>query len=1628
MPLLSQNSPAFSALIKHIQAKLPAAQAVQVIKFVTHHYSSIADEELAEHPLEDLYASVLLQWQTMAQRSVSDISCRIENPTLKTHGWQSPHTIITLCQTDRPFLVDSMLVALARLGIHVHFLVHCGCLPVQRDAAGKLVQVFAKTDQVPKEAVAEAVIYVEIDRQVDDPKVIAALQQKLIEIMQDVKVATNDYPAMRERLASEIQRLRSNPAKIDATMLDEYLEFLSWIDNDHFTFLGQADVVLPAKGSKEPMHFKPGSGLGLFRHQHWLDAKDFADGFLVARDQIFSSQPILVSKSALESTVHRGVKLDVISIKQFDQGKVVGETRFIGLYTSAAYHSDVMNIPMLRHKAERVIQRSGYSLKGHDGKTLLNVLDTFPRDELFQIGDDELFDTAIRIMQIQERNKVRFFIRKETFGRYYYCMVFLPKDAYNSDVRLKMQQLLMTALRGKTVTYEQHLLESILCRVDFIITVDPTESITFDVNVLEQQLIQVAHDWQDQLKTALTQTSAAESNALILYHKYQRAFAVGYRADYSGEQAASDIVHIEQLLQETEPLSLYFYRESNTNEPSLRLKVFHKNTGLPLTTVLPILENMGLKVLEERPYEIKLSADITVWMSDFELQLTAAVDLAAIESVFTDAFVRVWLNQAENDGFNRLIAIAGLSWHEVRILRACARYWVQIGCRYSQPYIENALADNAHLARLLVALFVKRFDPAESAQKRQQQVKQIHQQLTEGLAKVTNLDHDRIIQSYIHIIGAILRTNHFQRNAAGQLKEWLSFKLQPAQIPDMPKPTPKFEIFVFSRSVEGVHLRMSSVARGGLRWSDRYEDFRTEVLSLMKAQQVKNAVIVPMGAKGGFVAKCLSSCVGRDQIQQEGVSAYKTFIRGLLDITDNVVAGKIIAPKEVVCYDEEDPYFVVAADKGTATFSDIANSVSAEYGFWLGDAFASGGSNGYDHKKMAITARGAWEAVKRNFLSIGRDVQTEPFTVVGVGDMSGDVFGNGMLLSPQIRLLAVFNHQHIFIDPNPDVTVSLQERQRLFNLPRSTWADYNRELISQGGGVFERQAKVIELSVEACQALGLEQNKIEPSELIQAILKAPVDLLWNGGIGTYIKASTENHFEVGDRQNDAVRVDATELRCKVIGEGGNLGVTQRGRIEFALRGGLINTDAIDNSAGVDCSDHEVNIKILLNDLLAQKLLTAEQRNPLLASMQEEVSTLVLRNNYDQTQTIRCSLANDSEGVDIYARLISELVREAGLDRRLEMIPSDKELQARRINGQGLTAPEFAVLMAYTKLIIRRVLLGSKLPDDPYFFKYLRAEFPECLATDYSEAMKQHRLAREIIAAQVTNTWVKYMGIDFVHRLYDQTGATVEMIIRAFEVMLQVFSVPTIWHHIEKLDGKVPAPLQYQMMQTLRRSLRRSVRWLVRHCRENADIMTYIEVLSPQIAKLRHMQVHLLDEKSRLARQERLQQYHEQGVPKALASQIIGFDVASPVFDVIEISLNNELPLEKVAAVYGELNQQLSLAWLRECLLGFAARDDYWEILSSSALRDDLDRCQSFLTRSVLESTAEDLPVEQRVTAWIEHYRFIVRRWLYQVDEFKLNKPDLVKLITALRSLSDMMETVKVSQNLRTYRRLATFAK
>jgi glutamate dehydrogenase len=1606
------------------QAVALAGEDHSTASLVGRFWRFAPDEELVGYTPAEMYAAALAHRELAGTRLPGELRLDISAPSD-----EQPHTVVQIVIDDMPFLVDSVIALLTAHQLQVHLLVH-PLIVVRREPLGALAQVEA--DVEPDDAIdgdlVESWIRVEIDpiRSVEARE---QLHNELRRVLTDVRDAVDDWPRMRQRavvIADELAAARGSDRKLPVPDKDvtDTIELLKWLAHEHFTFLGYREYQLDG----DLLTAVPGTGLGILRGDRSTPRK-LSSMAPEAHERALEKRLLVITKANSRATVHRSAYLDYIGVKVFNEaGEVVGERRFLGLFSSSAYRTSVRELPVVRRKVMEVLDRSGLSPRGHSGKDLLQILETYPRDELFQIKTDDLYEAVIGVLRMAGRRQLRLFLRRDGYGRFISCLIYLPRDRFTTSNRLAMQEILLRELNGIGVDYTTRVTERMLARVHFIVRTDPAHPPgAVDPNVLAELLADATRMWDDDFSLVL-ERKLGEEPAKDLFQRYAAPFPDSYKDGHTPYEAVQDIAKLE-LLEESGQLEMHLYRKRRVNreghaEPDdadVRFKVYRYGEPMMLSAVLPVLHSLGVKVVDERPYEVRRT-DGTVYLYDFGLLPPAAHrELSEVRPQVENAFAAAWRGEAEVDGFNELVLRAGLTWRQVVVLRAYAKYQRQTGNVFSQRYVESTFIAYPEIARLLVQLFEVRFSPRLQMveEERARRGGELVEQITGLLDGVDSLDQDRILRSYLTLMRATLRTSFYQRGADGRPKSYVAFKLDPQAIPDLPAPRPKYEIFVYSPRFEGVHLRFGAVARGGLRWSDRREDFRTEVLGLVKAQMVKNAVIVPVGAKGGFVLK------QKPGDRDEAVACYRLFIGALLDVTDNIHSGKIVPPRDVVRHDGDDPYLVVAADKGTATFSDIANEISVSKDFWLGDAFASGGSAGYDHKKMGITARGAWESVKKHFRDLGMDTQSQDFTVVGIGDMSGDVFGNGMLLSEHIRLVAAFDHRHIFLDPEPDPASSYAERRRLFELPRSSWADYDASLISKGGGVFPRTAKSIPVTPQVRAALGLGEAKaVSPAELMRAILAAPVDLLWNGGIGTYVKAAAETHADVGDKTNDAIRVNGQDVRAKVVGEGGNLGLTQRGRIEYARvggprddtgagRGGRIFTDFIDNTAGVDCSDHEVNIKILLGGAVTDGELTLPDRDELLAAMTDEVAALVLRDNYEQATALGNARSQAHSLLPVHRRMLTTLERSGQLNRELEALPSDKELAARYEAGEGLTAPEFAVLLAYVKISLEREVLADVIVDEEWTNGVLARYFPTPLRERFAARMAGHRLRREIISTALVNEVVNRGGTSFVFRAMEESGASAADVIRAYVVIRDVYGMPDLWAATEKLDNKVPTPAQTLVYLETRRLLDRAVRWLVSNRRSPIDVAGEIARLRPGVGALLPQLPTVVIGAERRSQDNHVSTLVERGVPEELARSVARVVYGFGLLDILETSAATGRDATEVAKVYFVISERFQI----DVLLSHISRlprGDRWQTLARMALRYDLYAALAGLTAEVLQSTSSEAAPEDRVAEWEQVNAASMARAGNAMGNVEEAPADLAALSVLLRQIRTLVKTSSAS--------------
>jgi glutamate dehydrogenase len=1610
--------------------RLQEAQA-----FCDAFFARVAESDAAVHTTAQWAALVDGLVESMQQRQSGQALVRLLNPA-DAHAGRSLLQIVT---DDMPFLVDTVNVIVSAK-LQIHMVIH-PVLKALRDESGKLKELGGAA------GVSESIMHFEVDRVADG----VAQDQLIAEIeaaLDDVRLAVGDWAAMRDKALAIAAELPQRKLPANAASVEEASEFMRWIADDNFTFLGYREYEVAEADGEQVLRSLEDSGLGILqRNERSVAPRSLRSLAASELPQSGAIDTIILTKTNARSHVHRAGYMDYIGVLKFDaNGRAIAEQRFLGLFSSNAFMARPQDVPLVRHKVEAVLVRSGLKRDSYSGKSLRHILETLPREELFQSSADELFATAMGILELRQRARTRLFVRRDRYGRFFTCLVFVPRDRFSTSVRERIEALLGEALHAEQSDSSVQMGEAALARLTIVLRPKIGDRPVYDVAALERSVASIVRNWHDEVRDALVH-ARGDHEGVVLANRYARSLPAGYVEEVSPAVAAEDVYQLS-LLDGDNALRMSFYHPVKTPE-SLRFKVYRRGGDIALSEVLPQLENLGLRVLTEHVYEIPCdTAPLSI--QDFEVQpvgqLTFGVE--QVSALFEDAFEQIWRGNAENDGFNRLVLGAKLDWRQVAVLRSYCKYLLQTGVAFSQAYMENTLNRYPAIAGLLVELFLAKFDPRRenlSETERQlagtalagemralipQHVQAAHPTLIDGLGaalalprneqcatvhsaigvlleSVSSLDEDRILRGFMAVVHATLRTSFFQL-WDDAYRPYISFKIDSHKVPDLPKPVPYREIWVCAPRVEGIHLRFGAVARGGLRWSDRREDFRTEVLGLVKAQMVKNTVIVPVGSKGGFFVK-KSPDGDRDEVLAEGIACYRLFINGLLDITDNLIEGKVVNPHDVVRHDADDPYLVVAADKGTAQFSDIANAISIEHNYWLGDAFASGGSHGYDHKGMGITAKGAWESVKRHFRALGRDSQTQDFTCVGIGDMSGDVFGNGMLLSEHIRLLAAFDHRHVFLDPNPDTVRSFAERQRLFNVPRSSWDDYDKSLISSGGGVYPRSAKSIPVSAEVRTVLGLKPDveHMAPNDLLNAVLKAPVDLLWNGGIGTYIKASSETHAEVSDRANNGLRINGADVRAKIIGEGGNLGVTQKGRIEAAQKGVLLNTDFIDNSAGVDTSDHEVNIKILLNDAVQRGELTEDARNIQLAAMTDEVGQLVLWDNYRQNQAITLMEHQSVGRIGSMAHFIRTLEAEGTLDRQVENLPSEAELTERKSRGLGLTRPELAVLLSYDKIRLFQQLLDSDVPEDPYLSKELVRYFPAPLHEKYAEHMQRHRLKREIIATAVTNSTINRMGATFMMRMQEDTGQGPAAIAKAYTAAREILEARELWGEIEALDSQVAEDTQIDAIKQIWSQLRHMTRWLLNRPGATLDIAANVERYQAGVSALRQALPGVLTPTGKGDFSSSQEKWEGLGMPAKLSVRLARIPELRAALDMVEVTQLSQQPMEKVAHVFYELGEALDLEWLRDQIEALPV-EGHWHAQARGSLLDELNHQHRALALQVLNLTTDRKDVSP-VQAWLQRDDATLQYTRSMLAEILTQNADYPIASVAVRRLAQLAQ-------------------
>lgn len=1599
----------FAELEERINGQYPAPLAAQLFSFSRKIYDLAAIEELGDAPLEKVLR--FLQ-DFLAFTKKVDLNNPKVNVYCPEESQSMGSTEIFIIQRDMPFLVDSVRIELNRRGMNIRT-IKSTILNVTRDTSGTLLSAFA--DEREEGSCKEALIFLNVDfygSALDQHE----LTQSLIEVLQDVEAVTDDFLPMVHCMDEAIDHVRANPSDFPEHDVGELAGFLQWMKTDAFIFLGCAEYSLIGEDNAlrlEPLSEQP---LGLFALHPVAMHETVLNDLSVGLQTFFDNKlPLAFTKSSLRARVHRQAYSDYIILKRYDaSGHMIGVSLLMGLYTSRVYTMSPFSMPLIRQRIKQVLDRVGFPAGSHDYKAMCQLIEVHPRDELFNCSADELYQALMGIWQINERRMVQFFMRVDPFEQFVNCLVYMPRDIYKTSIRENIESYLKAELDASECEFNTYFSESILARTQFVLRINSDRYLNVDRKTLGEKIVQLTRSWCDDLFDAAVEQWGDELGHEMI-RRYGSAFPASYQDHFDHVNAIDDINLFHPLASDAE-IAMSFYQQDGDDHNVVRLRLFHRKKQLELSSLVPMLENLGFRVLGEHPYQITPSESEQVWLHDFSLRfgLDVDVDVSAVRHNFQEAFNAVWLGNTENDSFNHLVVGARLDWRTVALLRLYARYMKQLGSSFSQEFISHTLASNLEITRNLVALFHCLLDPKIAGEERQEyaRAERLNEKIIQAMDQVSNLNADKVLRTYAQLINATKRTNFFQLDSGGEYKRYISVKLSPREVDDTPEPRPLFEIFVYSPRMEGVHLRMGKVARGGLRWSDRMEDYRTEVLGLVKAQQVKNAVIVPTGAKGGFVSKRLDPKGSREEFLQEGFSCYQLFISGLLDITDNIVDDKVVSPECVVCRDYEDPYLVVAADKGTATFSDFANQISSERNYWLGDAFASGGSHGYDHKKMGITARGAWISVQRHFCEKGLNTQTDEITVLGIGDMSGDVFGNGMLMSPCIKLVAAFNHQHIFMDPNPDPASSFVERQRLFELPRSTWEDYSSALISEGGGVFSRDAKSIKLSSQIQTRFGITENELKPNELIRKLLVAQVDLIWNGGIGTYVKASTESDQDVGDRANDAVRVNGRDLRCRVFGEGGNLGMTQRGRIEYSLHGGFCNTDFIDNSAGVDCSDHEVNIKILLNELVRRNELTMDQRNQLLEDMTDNVSRLVLHNNYRQTQAISLAYHHCQTDFSEYWRFIQQKESAGLLNRALEYLPDDEVLAEREKRSLGLTRPELSVLVSHGKMLLKDAVLATSVPEDSYVAKSITQAFPEQLFHLYPAQVENHSLRREIITNQIVNEIINTMGLTYCQRQVASTGAGIDEVVRAYVVVRDVLGLDRVWKQVESLDHQVPFGVQFELFNALMRLGRRASRWILRNRRSCLSPEREVHVFGPKLAELQLLLPTLLSGQQGEWMEE-VDRIVALGVQQNIAVLVASSNFLYFGFGIADIAVQTRKPVWLVLELYYRISVELDLDWFADQIVQLEP-SSRWEDFARESYVDDLENQRRSLATSLLSGVKSAKDIDAVVNIWKAAQSQLIDRWKAMVVELRAApKKDFAMYSVALRELLDIVQATQL---------------
>jgi glutamate dehydrogenase len=1584
-------------VLEMVDARTAPERRDAIAAFAKAYTRRLADDDLAETDADELYGMVLSTFGFLDGRGSHPVRVRAFTPDPATDGYAIPGTALETNTDDSPFLVDSVQEELAARSLVVRRRLH-PVVGTIRDEAGHVERVLSGRDASHR----ESILHFELERTLSERER-EDLEARVTAILHDVRLVVRDFEPMQDRVRHMIEVARAGAVRYSAQEVGETVDFLEWLLQLNFVLLGYREYELLGGEEDRAIQAAPGTGLGILSD---VGRSAFSEPTLLAtldpniRRRIEDGDLLVFSKTNAYSTVHRRARMDYIGVRKVNaDGEIIGEARLIGLFTSKAYMEPATKTPLLHHKLEQILTAEDLIPGSHDYKEVVELFESFPRDELFSASTSELRRLVVGLLQLEKHGGIRVLVRKDLYGRSVSVVVALPRDRFNATLRKRLQRLFLQRFNGSTVDYHLSLGETENARIFFTVHLEPGVQIPeVPYEELEQEVERLARTWDDDLHDALVARVGVQRGGMLA-DKWGPRFPNYYKASAQWNLIVDDVLALEEL--ESRPEGFYVGLSNEVaGERLTRVRLYKTGGKVDLSAFMPILEALGLRAVEEIPTAIQ--GEGKVYIHDFGVldARGAVLELDTAAERVAATISAVWRGEAESDSLNRLVIFAGLTWREVAITRAYRRYRQRVAPAFTEEYRNNAFAENPHIAARLLHLFQAKFDPSSGAT--EEDLEEIRAQITDDLQAVASLDQDRILRGMLGTVDATVRTNAYLEG-----RDYLSFKLCSADVPEMPKPYPLFEIFVYSPEMEGVHLRNGRVSRGGIRWSDRREDYRTEILGLMKAQKVKNAVIVPDGSKGGFVLK--RSPAAPEDLRAEVVKQYTTLIRGLLDLTDNRVGGEVVHPDGVRVLDGPDPYLVVAADKGTATFSDTANDLSERYGFWLGDAFASGGSQGYDHKALGITARGAWESVKRHFRELGVDVMTQPFTVVGVGDMSGDVFGNGMLLSPSIRLLAAFDHRNIFVDPDPDPAASFAERQRLFLTPRSSWNDYDRSKMSVGGDVFDRRSKEVVISPQVREALGIPDDvhdDMTPAELMHLILTAPVDLLWHGGIGTYVKASSESNADVGDRANDAIRVDGHEVRAKVIGEGGNLGCTQLGRIGYAQEGGRINTDFIDNSAGVDTSDHEVNLKILLGMAIQRDELSLDGRNELLEACAQDVVSHVLYDNYLQAQILSQEMLVSSQRIENYEDLMVQLEDEGELDREVEFLPSTEEMLRRRAEGLGMVRPELAVLLAYAKRSIASALLDSDLPDSPYLEQDVEAYFPRLVVERFGSLIQEHPLRRELIATIAANDVVNSQGITFVSRMVTETGARPSQVVRAFRIARDVTGAVERWADVEALDGVIDPGIQNQLMTGVDWLVDTTSRWyLVRAAGQQLE--RAVGETKESFAELSGVIDQIGPEAWREEHEHTARRLVAEGVPPEIARRhaFQGELVHGP--DITSVAHATGRSVLEVARAFFLLGERLRIDWLEQQLDELPA-GSRWQRWAQQSMEDDLFTLRRQMAEVVM-AQAGGRPIDEAVDAFLEEHADAMGR----VEKFMRGLAmegvsDLAQITVGLRQIRSLL--------------------